>query len=72
MSPLLSKVFKRLLYDKLSEYLEKYPNTLLCVFRNSHSTQHALFKLLQTWQEELDKSGFVATILMELSKAFDC
>ena len=72
MSPLLSKVFKRLLYNELSEYLEKYPNTLLCGFRNFHSTQHALFKLLQTWQEELDKSGFVATILMELSAAFDC
>ena len=27
--PLLSKVFERLLYDQLSEYLEKYLNTLL-------------------------------------------
>ena len=70
--PLLSKVFERLLYDQLSEYLEKYLNTLLCGFRKAHSTQHALFKLLQTWQEELDKSGFVGRILMDLSKAYDC
>ena len=70
--PLLSKVFERLLYDQFSEYLEKYLNTLLCGFRKTHSTQHALFKLLQAWQEELDKSGFVGTILMDLSKACDC
>ena len=70
--PLLSKVFEGLLYDQLSEYLEKYLNTLLCGFRNSHSIQHALFKLLQGWQEELGKSGFVGTILTDLSKAYDC
>ena len=70
--PLLSKVFERLLYDQLSEYLEKYLNTLLCGFSKAHSTQHALLKLLQAWQEELDKSGFVGTILMHLPKTYDC
>ena len=69
---LLSKVFERLIYDQLSEYLEKYFNTLLCSFRKAHSTQHALFKLVKLWQEELDKSAFVGTILMDLSKAYDC
>ena len=29
-------------------------------------------KLLQAWQEELDKSGFAGTILMHLSKTYDC
>ena len=47
-------------------------NTLLCGFRKAHSTQHTLFKLFQAWQEELDKSDFVATVLMDLSKAYDC
>ena len=70
--PLLSKVFEKLLYDQLREYLEKYLNTLLSGFRKAHSTQHALFKLLQACQEESDKSGFVGKILMDLSKAYDC
>ena len=34
--------------------------------------KHAHFKLLQAWQEELDKSGFMGTILIDLSKAYDC
>ena len=31
---------------------------LSCRFRKTHSTQHALFKLLHSWQKELDNSGF--------------
>ena len=27
---------------------------------------------MQAWQEELDKGGLVGTILMDLSKAYDC
>ena len=37
---------------------------------SQHTT--ALFKLLQSWQKELDNGGFVGTILMDLSKAYDC
>ena len=68
--PLLSKAFERLLYNQLSEYLELYLNTLLFGFRKAHFVQHALCKLLEAWQKELDKSGFVGTILMDLSKAY--
>ena len=69
--PLFSKIFEKVIYDQLSQYLEKYLNSLLCGFWKAHSSQHAPFKLLQVWQEELDKSGFVGTILMDLSKAYD-
>ena len=70
--PLLSKVFERVMYNQLSDYMDTFLNKLLCGFRKAHSTQHALFKLLQRWQSELDESGFVGTILMDLSKAYDC
>ena len=69
--PLFSKAFQKVIYDQLSQYLDKYLNSLLCGFRKAYSSQHAQFKLLQTWQEELDKSGFVGTILMDLSKAYE-
>ena len=70
--PLSSKVFERVIYNQLGKYMEAFLNKLLCGFRNAHSTQHALFKLLQRWQKELDNSGLVGTILMDLSKAYDC
>ena len=69
--PLISKLFERLIYNQLSEYTERFLNHILCDFRLTHSTQHALFKLLQSWQKELDHGGFVGTILMNLSKSYD-
>ena len=56
----------------MSEYTESFLNHILCGFRKAHSTQHARFKLLQSWQKELDNGGFVGTVLMDLSKAYDC
>ena len=70
--PLVSKVYERLIYNQLSEYTESFSSHILCGFRKVHSTQHALSKLLQSWQKELDNGGFVGTILMDLSKAYDC
>ena len=58
-------------HGQLSQYLEKYLNSLLCSFRKAHPFQHTLFKLLHAWQKELDKSGFVGTMLMNLSEAYD-
>ena len=56
----------------MSQHSEQFLNSLLCVFRKAHNTQHALFNLLHSWQKELDSGGFVGTILMDLSKAYDC
>ena len=70
--PLLLKVYEKLLYNRLSDYVENIFNVILCGFRKAHSTQHALFKLLQSWQKELDEKGMVATALMDLFKAYDC
>ena len=70
--PLLSKVFERVIYNQLGTYMVTFLNKILCGFRKVHSTQHALFKLLQQWQNEFDNSGLVGTILMDLSKAYDC
>ena len=69
--PALSKVFERLMYNRLSEYFEPILSKLLCGFRSKYSTQHALLNLLHSGQNCLDKSGIVGTILMDLSKAFD-
>ena len=69
--PFLSKVFEKVTYEQLYEYLNNYLNDLLYGFRKAHSNQHALFRLFQSWKKELDNSGWVGTILMDLSKAYD-
>ena len=70
--PLLSKVYERVIYEQTSYYFEPFFNEILCGFRKAHSTQHALFKLLTSWQNSLDRDRFVGSILMDLSKAYHC
>ena len=43
--PLLSKVFEKVMYIQLDEYIENILNQLLCGFRKAHSTRHALFSI---------------------------
>ena len=68
---LISKVYKRLIYNQLSEYTESL-NHLWCGFRKAHSTQNALLKLLQSCQKELDNGGFIDAVFTDLSKEYDC
>ena len=70
--PLLSKVYEKVIYNQLSDYSESFLNNILCCFQKAHSTKHALFKILQSWQQDLDNGGFIGTILMDLSNAYDC
>ena len=60
------------MYNQLYEFAENILNSIICGFRKTHSTQHALFKLLQSWQKEIDNHCFLGTILMDLSKAYNC
>ena len=69
--PLLSKVYENVIYNQLSDYSESFLNNIPCGFRKANSTQHVLFKLLQSWQQVLDNGGFIGTILMDLLKAYD-
>ena len=71
--PTISKVFEKALYLQLNTYAEKNMfSQYLCGFRRGHNTQHALLRLLNSWQMSLDNKKFVGSILMDLSKAFDC
>ena len=38
----------------------------------AHFKQHAIFRLLKAWQEVFDQLAFVSTIIMDLSKAYEC
>ena len=40
---------------------------LLCSFRKARSTEHALFRLVQKRQAELDSGNYIGTTLMGLS-----
>ena len=69
--PLWFKVSEKSIFKQQSVHDKKFKSQI-CGFRKAHSTQQALFRLLQSWHKELDNSGCVCTIRMDLSKAYDC
>ena len=70
--PTISKVFERAIYEQISIFFNDKLSKLLCGCRKGFSTQHTLMRLLQKWQKCLDNKGIIGTILMDLSKAYDC
>ena len=70
--PAMSKVFERILFDQINTHFSNIFSPFLCGFRSGHSTQHAILNILLKWQKCLDEKGIVGTVLMDLSKAYDC
>ena len=46
--------------------------SFISAYRKNYSTQQVPIRLLEEWREKLDKNFIVGTVLMDLSKAFDC
>ena len=57
--PLLSQLYGELIGNQQYEFAENILNSILCCFREAHSTQHVLFKLLQSRQKEIENHGFL-------------
>ena len=71
--PIFSKIFEKLIYSRMYEFLES--NKLIYSrqfgFRANHSTSHALISMTETIKSFLDRGNFDAGIYIDLEKAFD-
>ena len=69
---IFSKIFEKILEQQLSDFFKNIFNPYLCAFRRGHGCQTTLLRLLEDWRNALEKNQYVAAVLMDLSKAFDC
>ena len=68
----MSKIFQRIISEQINQFMAGMLSPLLSGFRQGYSTQHPLFRVVEKWKKHLDMMGIVGTILMDLSKAYDC
>ncbi len=68
----LAKVYESIIAEQLISHFNPLFNKLLCAYRKKYSCDHILIRLVESWKEALENDRFVGTILMDLSKAFDC
>ena len=67
---IFSNVFKRLVYDRLTQFLDKY-NILYhnqIGFRQYHSTHHALITLFNKITKSLDRGDIVIGVFLDFKK----
>ena len=64
----MSKIYERFIHNSLSSFAEN----ILSNFISAYSSNHVLLRLIENWKKSLDNKNFVGTVLMDLSKAFDC
>lgn len=73
--PNLSTAFERYLFKQISNFLESIFSKFLCSFRKGRNAQHCcttLLTLLEKLLKSMDKWMLFGTLLMDVSKAFDC
>ena len=68
--PHVSKIFERLIYKQIDDYMCDKLSKYITGFRKCHGTQNSLLVMLEKWKRALDKGENVCTIFMDFLKAF--
>ena len=71
--PLVSKVFEKIIYHQLYDYLQENRlfNTYQSGFRSMHSTTTALHETTNNWSINIDNGLLNGVLFIDLKKAFD-
>ncbi|MAG86050.1 MAG: hypothetical protein CMB97_01395 [Flavobacteriaceae bacterium] len=70
--PSASQIYEKVLKAQIFAYFEGKLQEILCGSKESYSTQHALMRVIKKWKKCLDNFIMVGTVLIDLSKAYDC
>ena len=69
--PHMSKVFERILYNQLNDFVKDKLSNILTGFRKAHSAQYSLLIMIEKLRRALIENMNTVAIFMDLSKAFD-
>ena len=72
MLPFIPKVFERLMYNQINNYMDPKLSIYQCGFQKNLSAQNCLLFMLEKLRQCLDNKGSTGILLTDLSKAFDC
>ena len=67
-----SKVYEKFLLAQFKPFVNNILSDFIAAYRENYSSKHVLLRLIENWKKALDNKYLVGTILMDLSKAFDC
>ena len=68
----ISKVYERVMFKQIGDFMENYFSKFQCGFRKGYSTQQCLIGLIEKWKSANDKGKSFVELRTDLSKPFDC
>ena len=68
----MPKIYERCIHNSLSSYAETILSSFISTYKKSYSSNHVLLRLIGNWKKSRGNKTFMGTVLMYLSKAFDC
>ena len=69
--PVLSKVFERVLENKITTFVNEILFPYMCGYRKRYGTQYALIAVIEKMKRSQDSHGYSGALFIDLSKAFD-
>ena len=67
-----SKIYEKFLLEKFKPFINTFLSKFIAAYRENYSSSHVLIRLIENWKQALGENFVVGTVLMDLSKAFDC
>ena len=67
-----SKLYGRFLQEQFKPFVETFLSGFVAAFRERYSCNHVLMRLIENWKRAIDENFPIGTVLMDLSKAFNC
>ena len=71
ISPNLSKIYERCLYNQIQTCFDNILSKYQCGFRKTFNAQHCLVNMIEKWKESVDNGEAFGVLMTDISKAFD-
>ena len=65
--PSISKIYERIMFKQMTAFVENKISQYLCGFRKGYNTQHALLRLVDKLNKNLDNNKKIGILMMDLS-----
>ena len=65
-------MYDRFLHEQFHPFVETFLLGFAAAYRERYSCNHVLMQLIENWKRALDEHFQIGTVLIDLSKAFDC
>ena len=67
-----SQKYESYLLNSLSNHIEKILSNFIATYTKTYSSSYVFIGLTENWKKHLENKKIVGTVLMDLSKVFDC